>query len=356
MPTSYLSGMRCSPKTLLLAVLLGLGCADASAPLPPPIELLVVVHRTAATLVVLPVDAAGPGTSIPLGGASSSPTTVAALNGIALVPLGDEPAVAVVDLEAQSVVRTVPLPANSGATGVAIVDDSIAYVANPNRNTVTRVNYLNGDTASVAVGLTPQAVLFTRGKVYVSNANLDAGVPQSAGWLSVIDPVTNRLATGIDSISLSPPGNPGTGAVAQDGLVYLMNAGPEAGTTDGRLSIIDPVGREELASFKGFGHFPGSVATNGIDRVYVSSLSQGLMVFDILNRQVLRGAGNAVAVPTNTGVTVDSEGRIYALEGGSCDGSEAGQVHIFRRNLTPIRNVPVDDCPVAALITEVPGT
>lgn len=343
-----------SRRTLLLVALaLGLACADATDPLPPPVELLLVVHRTDATLRLLPVDASGPGVSVPLGGGSPTPTTLAALNGIALVPLGAVPAVAVVDIRAQSVVRTVQLPANSGATGVAIVDDSIAYVANPNRNSVTRVNYLSGDTASVAVGLTPQAVLFTRGKVYVSNANLDAGEPQTPGWLSVIDPVTNRLATGVDSIALSPPGNPGTGAVAQDGLVYLMNSGPEAGTTDGRLSIIDPVGRDELASFKGFGHFPGAVATNGIDRLYISSLSQGLMVFDIVNRQVLRGAGNSIAVPTNTGVAVDSEGRIYALEGGSCDGSEAGQVHIYRRSLTLIRSVTLDDCPVAALITEV---
>ncbi|HWA16682.1 MAG TPA: hypothetical protein VG817_09620 [Gemmatimonadales bacterium] len=341
---------------ILVSLVLGLGCADATEPLPPPVELLLVVHRTDATLVLLPADASGPGNSIPLGGAGASPTTVAAFNGIALVPLGAEPAVAVVDLEAQSVVRTIQLPANSGATGVAIVDDSLAYVANPNRNSVTRVNYRNGDTASVAVGLTPQAVLFTRGKIYVSNANLDNGSPLSPGWVSVVDPVTNRLATGVDSIPLSPPGNPGSGAVAQDGLIYLMNAGPETGIGDGRLSIVDPVGREELASFKGFGHFPGQVATNGVDRLYISSLSQGLMVFDLLKRQVLRGAGNGVAVPTNTGVAVDREGRIYALEGGGCDGSDAGQVHIYRRNLTLIRSIAVDDCPVAALITEVPGT
>lgn len=339
---------------LVAAFGLGLACADATAPLPPPIELLLVVHRTDATIRLIPVDASGPGVSVPLGGTNPSPTTVAALNGLALVPLGDDPAVAVVDLKAQVVVRTIQLPTNSGATGAAIVDDSIAYVANPNLNSVTRVNYLTGDTASVAVGLTPQSVVFTRGKVYVANANLVGGSPASPGWLSVIDPVTNRLATGIDSIPLSPPGNPGTATVGQDGLLYLMNSGPESGTTDGRLSIVDPVGRDELASFKGFGHFPGAVATNGVDRLYVSSSSQGLMVFDLLNRQVLRGAGNGVPVPTNSGVAVDSEGRIYALEAGSCDGGEPGQVHVYRRNLTSIRTVPVDDCPVAAIITEVP--
>jgi hypothetical protein len=340
---------------LIAALGVGLACADATDPLPPPVEMLLVVHRTDATLRLIPVDGGTP-VSIPLGGTDPSPTTVAALNGIALVPLGNDPAVAVVDLNAQSVLRTIQLPANSGATGVALVDDSIAYVGNPNLNSVTRVNYLSGDTASVDVGFTPQAVSFTRGKVFVANANLVGGAPASAGWLSVVDPVTNRLATGIDSIALSPPGNPGTGAVAQDGLLYLMNSGPEAGTTDGRLSIVDPVGREELASFKGFGHFPGDVATNGTDRLYVSSPSQGLMAFDLVNRRVLRGAGNGVGVPTNSGVAVDSENRIYALESGPCDGSSDGVVHVLRRDLSEIRTIAADDCPVAGLITLVsPG-
>jgi hypothetical protein len=339
--------------TLCAALTLGMACADASAPLPPPVELLLVVNRTESSLRLIPVDGSGPGITVPVGGAAASPTSVAALNGIALVPLGDEPAVAVVDLATQLVVRIIQLPANSGATGAAIVDDSIAYVGNPNLNSVTQVNYLTGDTASVAVGLTPQALAVTRGRLFVANANLVGGEPASAGWLSVVDPVTNRLATGVDSISLSPPGNPGAGVVAQDGLLYLMNSGPESGTTDGRLSIVDPVGREELASFKGFGHFPGAVATNGTDRLYVSSTIQGLMVFDLLNRRVLRGAGNGVAVPTNSGVAVDSEGRIYALESGSCAGADDGVVHVLRRNLSELRTIAAGDCPVTALITLV---
>lgn len=341
---------------LLLMLGLGLGCADATAPLPPPIELLLVVHRTDATLRLIPVDGSGAGTPVPLGGIAPSPTTVSALNGFAVVPLGNDPSVAVVDLKAQVVIRTIRLAANSGATGAAMVDDSIAYVGNPNLNTVTRINYLTGDTASVAVGQTPQGVVFTRGRIFVSNGNLSGGIPAGAGWISVIDPATNRLATGIDSIPLTPPGNAGQGAVAQDGVLYLMNSGSIDGTADGRLSLVDPVGREELGTFRGFGHFPGGVATNGTDRLYVSSLTQGLMVFDLLNRQVLRGAGNGVSIATNTGVAVDSEGRIYALEGGPCDGSEPGQVHVLRRDLRTQRIIPVDDCPVAAIVTEVSPT
>src|SRR2546430_11447587 len=48
-----------------------------------------------------------------------------------------------------------------------------SWIANPNLNTVTRVNYLrNGDTTSVAVGVYPQAVAIVGTRVFVINSNL----------------------------------------------------------------------------------------------------------------------------------------------------------------------------------------
>ena len=38
------------------------------------------------------------------------------------------------------------------------------------------------------------------------------------------------------------------------------------------------------------------------------------MEFDTAERKVVRGEGNGVAIAGNTGVAVDSRGRIYALE------------------------------------------
>ncbi len=332
-----------------------LGCAEASAPLPAAEEVLLLVHRTGSSLSLLRVKSPTVVTPIPLNSATGTPTTVAALNGYAIVPLGDDPGAAVVNLRTVLVERVVPLPANSGATGAAIVDDSIAYVANPNRNSVTRINYLTGDTASVAVGQTPRSVVFARGRVFVVNANLTgAGAPIGPSWVSVVDPVTNRLATGVDSILLPGPGNGAFADVAQDGLVYIMNAGPDDGTTDSRLSLLDPVGREELGNFKGFGNAAGAVTDNGGSRLYVSSLTQGLMVFDLINRRVLRGAGNGIAIPDNSGVAVDGDGRIYATESGGCTPGSPGKLHILRTNFSESRVVTVPECPVAAVVTEVP--
>lgn len=348
-------------QTSLLPYLLGAGlaagsvlaCAEASAPLPAPEEVLLLVHRT-GSLSLIRVNTPTVATPIPLGGMTPSPTSIAALDGIAVVPLGGEPSVAIVNLRQALVQALVPLPANSGATGAAIVDDSIAYVANPNLNSVTRINYLTGDTASVAVGQTPRAVVFTRGKLFVINANLTpAGDPAGPSWVSVVDPLTNRLATGVDSIPLPGPGNARYADVAQDGVLYIMNVGPDDGTTDSRLSLVDPVGRDELGNFKGFGNGAGAVSEGG-SRLYVSSLSQGLMVFDLINRKVLRGAGSGVPIPGNSGVEVDRNGRIYALESGPCTAGAPGRLHILRSNLSESRAVDVAECPVAALMTEIP--
>jgi hypothetical protein len=330
-----------------------LACARATDPLPPPEEVLLVVDSVEASLRIYRVEAPALPTTIPLGGTTPTPSGVSARAGWALVPLGLAHAVAVVDLRTGTVPRVVPLPANSGARGSALVDDSIGYVANPNLNTVTRVNYLTGDTASVNVGGYPQAIVFTRGKVFVLNGNLAGSVPAGPSWVSVVDPLTNRLATGIDSIAMPGPGNALSGDVAQDGVLYVMNAGD--GVTAGRLTLVDPVGREELGNFGGFGVSPGPIAAGGSDRLFVSSYAEGLMVFDVLDRKVLRGAGNGVGIPNNSAVAVDSRDRIYALETGPCNAAVPGKVHILRAGLTQIREVDAGPCPVGAVVTEVPG-
>jgi hypothetical protein len=340
----------------LAAILLTMACAEASAPLPPAEEVLLVVNSTEASLQVVPVNAPTSSIKIPLGGTTPTPVGVSARAGWAVVPMGLDNAVVVVDLTQGAVVRTIPLAANSGATGSVIVDDSIAYVANPGLNTVTRVNYLTGDTASVDVGVYPQAVISARGKVFVVNGNLVNFSPAGASWLTVIDPQTNALASGIDSIPLPGPGNAGFVELAGDGLLYVMSTGPYDGLTPGRINSVDPVSRTELGSFGGFGTAPGPIATNGTDRLYVSSYSEGLMVYDLAAGKILRGAGDGVAISNNSAVAVDGDGRIYALESGPCTGGTPGVIHILRRDLSEIRAVNAGECPVGATVTEIPPT
>src|SRR5262249_35775389 len=255
----------------------------------------------------VPVDNPAAAVQVQLGGTTPTPVGVSALGRIAIVPLGLDNAVAVVDLIDARVNRRIPLPAKSGATGSDVVDDSIAFVANPNLNTVSRVNYQAGTTTEKGVGIYPEGIIYARGRIFVMNGNLDESFqPAGPSSITVLDPTT---LVRIDSIPLTGPGNAGFGVLRGDGLLYIMNTGSFF-QGEGRLSIVDPVGLSEVASFSGFGTGPGTVATDGVSKLYVSSFAEGLMEFDTESNKVLRGAGNGVPIQGNSAVAVDSKGRI----------------------------------------------
>ena len=331
-----------------------LGCSDTNAPLPDPQEVLLAVNSTANTLSIVPVDAPNSAVAVPLGGTTPTPTGVSAREGVAIVPLGLDNAVVVVDLRTASIIRTIPLPENSGATGSAIVDDSIAYVGNPNINTVSRINYLTGANSEVPVGVYPSGLVFTRGKVFVLNSNLDETFsPAGPSWLTVVDPATNAVATGVDSIPLTGEGNASFGAVGSDGLLYVMSTGSFF-SGEGRLSVVDPLGRTELASFAGFGTGPGNVAADADARIFVSSYSEGVMEFNLDSNEVVRGAGQGIPVPSNATVAVDSKGRVYGIETGPCSGGQPGRAHVLDAALVETGTIMLGECPVGSAVVQIP--
>jgi hypothetical protein len=326
-------------------------CAETAAPPEPPEELVVVLNTASATLSLVPVTAPTQISTVPVGASDVMPVNVASRGATAVVSLQARSAVAVVDLREQQLVNTIKLQPGSIVAGAALVDDSIAYVANSNLNTITRVDLATGDTASLPVGNTPQQLAFTRGRLLVMNANLDSlGMPAGESWISVVDPAVGDRGALIDSIPLIGPGNAEFNAVASDGLVYVVQVG-DPSMDEGRLSVVDPVRRQELASFGGFGFGPGDLTADGGDRLLISSRTEGLMEFDTAERAIVRGEGNGIPIPANTGVAVDSEGRVYALESGC---SETGVLHILRPDFTEIRTVPVGQCASQVLLARVP--
>jgi hypothetical protein len=249
-------------------------------------------------------------------------------------------------------VNTIALAPGSGVAGAVLIGDSVAYVSNANLNTVTRVDLATGDTASTLVGPAPQHVTFTRGRVLVMNSNVDSlGRPAGESSISVIDPSRDPVSGLIGQIPLVGPGNARFSTIAGDGLVYVIQEG-DAAVDEGRLSIVDPVDRRELASFGGLGFGPGDLTADNGERLLISSRSEGIMEFDTAERTVIRGAGDGVVISANTGVAVDSEGRIYALEAG-CSGT--GVVHVLRPDFTEIRSVTVGRCASQALLARVPA-
>ena len=341
------------PRVVLCIALLSLcaACADTNAPAPEPTEALLVVNSTANTLSIVPVDNPAAAVQVELGGTTPTPVGVSALGRTALIPLGLDNAVAVVDLIDATVARTIPLPANSGATGSAIVDDSIAFVANPNLGSVSRVNYQEGITTEKHVGVYPDGVIYARGRIFVLNANLDSTFsPAGPSSIEVLDPTTMLR---LDSIPLTGPGNAGFGALGGDGLLYVMSTGSFF-QGEGRLSIVDPVGLTEMASFTGFGTGPGNVASDGGSKLYVSSFAEGLMEFDTETNQVVRGAGNGVPIAGNSAVAVDSKGRIYAIESGPCQGGRPGIAHVLDSALVQKSTITLGECPSGATTIQIP--
>jgi DNA-binding beta-propeller fold protein YncE len=343
--------------TRLVCVALGIGllsgCADTNAPPPDPVELLLVVNSQASTLTIAPVDQSEGPVSIMLGNPRGSPLTLAARDRIAVVPLGSVDEVAVVDLLARRLLRRIALPEGSGATGAIMVNDAIAYVANPGRNSISRINVETGSTAEALVGVSPLGFALARGRLFVLNGNLDqTGEPVGASWITVINPATNTLSSGIDSIPLTGPGHAAFATLGADGLIYVVNRGRST-LAEGRLSVVDPLERREVASFAGLGRLPGDLATDGRSRVFVSSLAEGLLEFNTDSNAVVRGEGDGLPIPSNSGVGVDSEGRVYAIEAGQCVPGAPGFAHVLDEDLEELRLVPLGRCSRGALVHRI---
>ena len=307
------------------------------------------------SLTILALSSPTSPVTIHLGPIGGTPSSLAARGSQGLVTTGAGNTVALVDLGSPQSVLVFGLAAGGGAAGSAFVNDSIAYIANPFNNRITRLNIRRGDTTSLAVGQTPTAIAVTRGRVFVANANLDPACLGPApcvlgpSWLSVIDPERGVV---VDSIPLTGPGNASSITVGGDGLLYVISAGP-GGEESGRLSIVDPVVREEVGSFSGFGPLPGQIAADGRERLFVTSVGQGLMEFNTRTRRLVRGAGTGIPLLPGVDAAVGNDGLVYAVESGSCVLGSNGRIRIFRPDLTEARILPAGVCPVDATIVRL---
>ncbi len=335
----------------LLGLVLAAGCSDALERSSSAGQVIAVVNSIENSLSLI---AATDLSVTKLGlGPAGTPVSVAGRGSFLIVPLGTANAAAVVDLTRQpaAVSRTVPLAANSGATGAAIQDDSIAWVANPNLNTVTRVNYRTGDTSSVAVGVYPQAVAVVRGRVFVANGNLVNFAPAGLSWLTSFDCCPPGARDSIPLLGF----NAQFAVVGDDSMLYVIDSG-HLGSGDGKLSIVDPVARTEAAVINGLGDFPGAAAFHPSGRLLISSYG-GILEVNTLTRTLTRGPSQSVTPggdPVVGGLAVDSRGRVFSLAPANC--MQPGAVHVLSAppDYTELKTVPVGVCPFGAAVAVVP--
>jgi hypothetical protein len=311
-------------------------------------EVAVVVTSRDRALTVIPIDSLGGSYSIGLG-PDGSPVSVAVRGNLAVVPMGALPAAVVVDLAQRRVNTTIALPLNSGATGVAFVNDSIALVGNTNLNSVTPINVRRGtSSAAIAVGAFPQAMISSGDTVFVLNAELGPDFnPRRSGTISVIAGNPLRVVRTIDLTGL----NPSAAIWGRDGLLYVVNSGTFA-TPSGSLSVVDWRSPRETRH-DGFGSFPGGIAAGADGRVYVASFNYGLAVWDPVTRAFVRAPSSAVqpgGIASSAGVGVDSRGRVYSLKP-ECRNPSA----VFRLTATfgVEREFNVGICPIAIAFTRM---
>src|SRR6266576_2236326 len=284
-------------RLVFVALALAIGCSDALEQKSSAGQVIGAVNAGDRTLSLISATDFTVSTR-DWQSASATPSTIDGRGNVFLVPLGQADAVGV-DLLlgpcgpgalCARPDRVLSLAAGSGATGVAIQDDSIAWVANPNLNTVTRVNYLRGDTTSIAVGVYPQAVAIVGTRVFVVNGNLSGATPAGPSWLTSFDCCGVRTA---DSIPLTGA-NARFAVVGDDSLLYVIAAGHGA-AADGKLSIVDPIARTEVAVLNGLGERPGAMAFHPTgSRLLIASLTDGILEVNTSIRAITRGPGNGV--------------------------------------------------------------
>jgi|GEM_PF-414578 len=335
-------GRRAAVSLLAASILAACSSESTGPDTPDAGELVVVVNSTDRSLTVIPVE--DPESAYTIGVApEGSPVSVAVRGKYAVVPLGTYPFVAVVDLEEREVEHTVPLPAGSGATGAAFINDSIALVANSDLNSVSPINVRRGTVGDpIAVGTYPQAIVVVDGLAYVINGELENWAPARPGTITVIDGSLEVVGT----ITLSGL-NPGSAAPGSDGRLYVLHSG-SWGADNGSLSVVDLVLRQEVSHHTGFGDYPGAIAA-APGRVLVALYGSGILEWNPTTQSFTHGVANPLTpgdkIPPISALGFDSQGVLYLLNPGNC--IDPGRVYGVDEAGEVVLDVRTGGCPYA---------
>jgi len=176
--------------------------------------------------------------------------------------------------------------------------------------------------------------------------------PAGPSWLTSFDCCGVRTT---DSIPLTGA-NARFAVVGDDSLLYVIAAGHGA-AADGKLSIVDPIARTEVAVLNGLGERPGAMAFHPTgSRLLIASLTEGILEVNTSIRAITRGPGNGVK-PGGQGVAglaIDLRGRVYAVDPVGC--VVPGVVHVLTAppDYHEIKTVPVGNCPTTAAVAATP--
>lgn len=332
-------------------------CAPTTSIGSLPVEVLVVVDSTTATLHLIPVDSTSIDRELVLGAALGfTPSMVAARGKYAVVAgtaAGSISRAAIVNLEIGAIQDLIPLPEGQ-VSAVSIPDDGHAFIAIRKPGVLIRVDLSTGAALQLPAPGGPEGFGVTRGKVFAVIGNREDGCvgiacPRGPSWLIQSEPGIPR-----DSVALSGPGNAGPSALGPDGFLYVLNRGDAFDAGEGRLSIVDPIRSAEVASFGGVGPLvPSWILSDGGEQMLVASAPGGIMVFNTRLRRFTLPFGSGIPLEFPSDMVGDAIGRTYVLQRGACSPDRPGKVRVFGPDLIERASITAGPCPVGGAIAAI---
>jgi YVTN family beta-propeller protein len=220
----------------------------------------------------------------------------------------------IIDLKANAITGTVEIGAGTNPFQVALVGEK-AYVSLLISNEVAVVDLNTRQvTKSIPVGTGPTGIVAAGGKVYVGNSGFVWNPDTSSGsydpgTVSVIDPATDAVVN-----TLNVAINPQDIAVDLQGYLHVVSLGDYTPANPGKVTVINPATGQTVGTVA-IGGTPGAIAITFDGKAYLADTSNGILTYDALSLQVLRGPDQAVKVnPQAWDLATDARGRVYVAQ------------------------------------------
>ncbi|HWZ28141.1 MAG TPA: hypothetical protein VNX15_06260, partial [Gemmatimonadales bacterium] len=265
----------------LVGLLIVAGCSDALERTTPVGQEIVILDGQSASLTLVNAGDFSV-TSLPLLFPVSGAPRIAGRGPVILVPGGAHDSLQILILGGSSKVVPVGSPVSA-----AFQDDTLAWVTDSALGALVQVNVRAAQkVVSPAVSAGPVAAAVTDSQVFSAHDS----------WLEAINIAGTPTP---DSIPLS-----GTDAhfmvLGDDSLLYVVERG-DSGKANGRLSVVDPVARQEIVVINGLGERPGPGVFHPSGRLLISSRTEGILEISTLTRAIVRGPGAGIK-PDGKGV------------------------------------------------------
>jgi len=213
--------------------------------------------------------------------------------GYVVVSITDE--IQIIDLELESTLGYVSLPAGSSPFQADFYDQSTLFVSNFVGNTVSKVDVETRTVLSnIPVGTSPEGILVHKGRVYVAVTAFNQQTWQyGQGKLVVLDPMGDSVLTEIH-VGKNPQ------FIARDSQdrLHVVCTG-DYFSVFGKMYLIDTDLDVVIDSIE-TGGFPGAISIGADDIAYVAAggwVSNGeLFTYHALTGQVFHGSTNPLPV------------------------------------------------------------